>query len=91
VRLALGARQGAIVKMVFGEGARMTLAGLAAGLIAAALLTRYLESLLFEVRPSDPVIFAAGSFALVALAAAASLIPAWQASRIDPLEGLRAD
>ena len=91
VRLVLGARPAAIVKMVFGEGARMTLAGLAAGLIAAALLTRYLESLLFEVRPSDPIIFAAGGLALVALATAASLAPAWQASRIDPLDGLRMD
>jgi putative ABC transport system permease protein len=91
VRLVLGARPATIVTMVFGEGARMTLAGIGAGLVAAALLTRYLETLLFEVRPSDPVIFAAGTLALVALAAAASLAPAWQASRIDPIEGLRRD
>lgn len=91
VRLALGARPGRIVQMVLSDGIRLTAAGLVSGLIAAALLTRYLETLLFEVKPSDPVIFAAVGAALVALAAVASVIPARQASRMDPLEGLRAD
>lgn len=89
VRLALGARPSTIVRMVVGEGMRMTAAGLAAGLLAALWLTRYLSSLLFGVSVSDPATFASVAAALIVLALAASLIPARQASRMDPLVGLR--
>lgn len=91
VRLALGARPSTIMRMVIGEGMRLTLAGLAAGLLAAAWLTRYLGTLLFGVGASDPATFAGVAAALVALAFAASLVPARSASRMDPLSGLRAD
>nr|MBA3949128.1 ABC transporter permease [Acidobacteriota bacterium] len=89
LRLALGARPSTIVRMVVGEGMRMTSAGLVAGLLAALWLTRYLSSLLFGVSVSDPATFASVAAALVVLALAASLIPARQASRMDPLAGLR--
>ncbi len=89
VRLALGARPATIMRMVVGEGMRMTAAGLVAGLLAALWLTRYLSTLLFDVSVSDPAIFAAVAAALIVLALAASLIPARQASRMDPLAGLR--
>jgi predicted permease len=91
VRLALGAKPSAIVVMIVREGLRLTLAGLAAGLLAAAWLTRYLGSLLFGVEASDPATFAAVGAALAVLALTASVIPARQASRMDPLEGLRAE
>ena len=91
VRLTLGARPSAIVRMVVGEGMRMTIAGLAIGLIAAAWLTRYLGTLLFDVGASDPATFAAVTAALMVLALAASLVPARAASRMNPLEGLRAE
>ena len=91
VRLTLGARPSAIVRMVVGEGLRMTLAGLAIGLIAAAWLTRYLGALLFEVGASDPATFASVAAALMVFALVASLIPARAASRMNPLEGLRAE
>ena len=89
VRLALGARPATIVRMVVGEGMRMTAAGLVAGLLAALWLTRYLSSLLFGVSVSDPATFASVAVALMVLTLAASLIPARQASRMDPLAGLR--
>ena len=89
VRLALGARPATIMRMVVGEGMRMASVGLVAGLLAALWLTRYLSSLLFGVSVSDPAIFAAVAAALIVLALAASLIPARQASRMDPLAGLR--
>ncbi len=89
VRLALGARPATIVRMVIGEGMRMTAVGLVAGLLAALWLTRYLSSLLFGVSGSDPVTFAAVAASLIVLALAASLIPARQASQMDPLVGLR--
>jgi ABC-type antimicrobial peptide transport system permease subunit len=75
--------------MVVGEGMRMTVAGLAAGLVAAAWLTRYLGALLFDVGATDPATFTAVAAALIVLALAASLIPARAASRMNPLEGLR--
>jgi predicted permease len=89
VRLTLGARPSTIVRMVVGEGMRMTVAGLAAGLVAAAWLTRYLGALLFDVGATDPATFTAVAVALIVLALAASLIPARAASRMNPLEGLR--
>ncbi|MDQ3169052.1 MAG: ABC transporter permease [Acidobacteriota bacterium] len=89
VRLALGARPATIVRMVVSEGMRMTSAGLVAGLVSALWLTRYLSSLLFGVSVSDPTTFASVAAALMVLALAASLIPARQASRMDPLAGLR--
>lgn len=91
VRLTLGARPSAIVRMIVGEGMRMALAGLAIGLLAAAWLTRYLGALLFDVGASDPATFTAAAAALIVLALAASLIPARAAARMHPLEGLRAE
>jgi ABC-type lipoprotein release transport system permease subunit len=60
-----------------------------AGIVAAVALTRYLESLLYAVKPGDPLVLGAVSLGLLAVAVAASVIPAWRASRIDPLVALR--
>jgi ABC-type antimicrobial peptide transport system permease subunit len=63
--------------------------GVVLGLIGAALLSRFMTTLLFNVRPTDPTVYAAVSFVLIAVAALASNLPARRASRIDPLIALR--
>lgn len=89
IRAALGAQAGDIVHLVLREAILITLVGLACGVAGAAMLTSFMTSLLFEVKPADPVIFAAVAllFSLVSLGAA--WIPARRAGRIDPLNALR--
>ena len=89
IRQAIGAGRGDILRMVLGQGLRLSLSGIALGAAAAAALTRLLSRLLYQVSATDPATFAmiAAIFLLVALAA--SYIPAWRATRIDPLEALR--
>jgi putative ABC transport system permease protein len=90
VRMALGAPPRQVRRMVVREALTLALAGLAIGLIAAALLTRLMAAMLFGVSASDPAAFAAASSLLLATAVAASWVSARRASRIDPLEALRA-
>ena len=89
IRMALGARTGDVLRLVLGGALRMTAAGVAIGLAGAAALTRFLETLLFAVKPVDAVTFfsAAGLLALAALGACAA--PAWRATRVDPAATLR--
>jgi putative ABC transport system permease protein len=89
IRIAMGASTGDVLQQVFVEGGRLAALGLALGIVAALGLTRLMASLLFEVKPSDPVVLgvAAGVLALVALVAC--YIPARRATRVDPLEALR--
>jgi ABC-type antimicrobial peptide transport system permease subunit len=89
VRMALGAGRAEIVRMVVGEGMTVALAGIAAGAVAAVGATRLMATLLFDVKPNDPFIFAAVAGALAATAAAACWIPARRAARVDPLAALR--
>ncbi len=91
IRMALGARRGQVLWLVLGRSALHASAGLAIGLAGAAMLTRYLESLLFGLRPLDPLTFAAAAalFAVVALVAA--YVPARQATAVDPLVALRTE
>jgi macrolide transport system ATP-binding/permease protein len=65
--------------------------GTTLGLVAAALVTRLLEAMLYDIRPLDPVSFASGALVLVALALVASLIPARRAASVNPVEVLRAE
>ena len=75
--------------MVMGQALRLTLVGIAGGLVAASALTKMLDSFLFEVSATDPVTFAATAASFVVVAFLAALIPAWRAARIDPMKALR--
>lgn len=89
IRLALGARPETVLRRVMSQGLRPALVGLAAGLLATIALTRLMDALLFEVRPNDPVTLAAVAGGITCIAAAACLVPAYRATRLDPVETLR--
>ena len=91
IRLALGASQERIVWDVLGFGVRLAGIGLAIGLAGALAATRLLSSLLYDVRPTDAITFAAVSLLLLAVALVASYLPARRATRIDPITALRYD
>jgi putative ABC transport system permease protein len=88
VRMAIGASPGRVIAMVIWEGARLSLAGLGLGLLAAAFAARAVESLLFDVRSHDPLTFVAAPIVLVIAALLATWIPARRAARISPLAAL---
>jgi putative ABC transport system permease protein len=89
VRMALGADRRDVLRLVVGQGMSVALAGAGAGLAGALLLTRLMRGLLYGVGPSDPVTYAAVALLLLAIALAASYLPARRASRIDPISALR--
>jgi putative ABC transport system permease protein len=89
VRMALGARRHDILGMVIREGMAMTSLGIVVGVIGAVLLTRYLQSLLFGVEPTDPLTFLAVVVLFVAVAAGACFFPANRSMKIDPVRTLR--
>jgi predicted permease len=91
VRMAMGAASGDIVRLVMGQGLRLAVAGVALGCGLAYGLALLLRGMLFAVAPADPVVFLAVPLALVVTAAAATVIPALRASRVDPMQALRAD
>ncbi|HLK65245.1 MAG TPA: ABC transporter permease [Bryobacteraceae bacterium] len=91
IRIALGAPQGSLKSMVVRNGMLLAVIGVAIGLGSAAALTRVMGSLLYEVSPMDVLTYASVSGMLLAAAAAASYIPAHRASRVNPLEALRAE
>jgi len=89
IRLALGADQRQIVKMVVGQGMILTLVGIAVGLVTAFLITRLMSSLLYGVTANDPITFIAVSVLMLTVAVVANLIPAFKATKVDPLLALR--
>jgi len=89
VRMALGAQRGDVFRLVVRQGMRITIAGLVAGILGALGLTRFLQTLLFEVSPADPATFAAVVVILGASAFAACYLPARRATRVDPMVALR--
>jgi putative ABC transport system permease protein len=91
VRLALGAQRDAMVRMVMRDALRVVLLGLVVGLPAAWLLSRVLSNLLFGVSPRDPLTFAAVVAVIAVVGVAASVTPAWRASRVEPVVALRMD
>jgi predicted permease len=89
VRLALGASRSEILRLVVGEGMVLAAIGTVVGLTAALGLTRLMASLLYGVRPADPATLAAVSLLLAGIALLACYIPAWRATKVDPLVALR--
>ena len=89
VRMALGARPADVARLIAGQGGLPVVAGLAAGLAMAMTAARYLGSLLYEVKPRDPLTLIGASLVLLAVAAAAIAMPARRAARTDPIEALR--
>ena len=91
VRMALGASPGSVLRLVMAQAVRLVLAGVAAGLIAAAALTPLLATLLYETHPLDPAAFAGTGVVLLLVATLASYIPARRSTRIAPVDALRGD
>ena len=91
VRMALGARPTDVLRMVLGEGVRITLAGLVAGLVGAYALSRLVDSLLFGVSATSAWIYAAATGTIIGVTLVASYLPARRATRVDPTSALRAD
>ena len=89
VRMALGAQRLHVLSLVLGDGARMTLAGLGIGVVAALALTRLLSHMLFGIKPSDPLTFTAVALLLCGVALFACYVPAHRAMRVDPTVALR--
>jgi predicted lysophospholipase L1 biosynthesis ABC-type transport system permease subunit len=91
IRMALGARRADILAMVVRSGLALAATGVVIGLGAALLVTRLLRALLFHVAPSDPATFAAAGLLLGAVALLASFVPAYRATRLEPMEALRSE
>jgi predicted permease len=91
VRMALGAEGAAVVRLVAAEGLRLTVAGMVAGTLVAAFVSRVMRGLLFEISPADPLTYAMVLILFAVTACAALIIPARRALRVDPLVALRAE
>jgi putative ABC transport system permease protein len=89
IRIAMGAQRTDILKIALAEGAFLVGSGVLAGLLGSLALTRFLQSMLFDVKPSDPATFAAIAALLAAVTLVACFIPARRATRVDPLIALR--
>ena len=89
IRLALGATPRHVLRLMMGQGMRLTLIGVAIGFVGAIAVTRLMRSLLFGVAPTDVMTFGISSVVLIFVALCACFIPARRATRVDPLVALR--
>ena len=89
IRVALGAGSGNIIRLIVKQGIQLTAVGVAIGLLAAFALARLMQALLYGVGTLDPLTFIGMPLLLVAVALAASYIPARRATRVDPITALR--
>ena len=89
VRMALGAKRSDLLRMVLIEGVATTLTGIVIGVAGGFLMTRVLAGRLYGVSATSPATFTIASLLLVAVALAASFVPAWRATKVDPMEALR--
>jgi ABC-type antimicrobial peptide transport system permease subunit len=91
VRLALGASRAAVLRLVMADSAKVVIPGAAIGVAAAPAATRFLESLLFGLKPTDPATLAGTAALLLALAALATYFPARRAAGTDPIDALKCE
>ena len=91
VRMALGASRSDVLHAFLRDGARLTLIGVTVGTVAAFALTRLMTSILFEVKPTDPVTFLGVAVLLCFIALIACYIPARRAASVEPMQALRAE
>ncbi|MGH9755129.1 MAG: ABC transporter permease [Blastocatellia bacterium] len=91
IRIALGAQAGAVLRLVIGQGLKLALIGMAIGLIASVASTRLLKNLLFGVSANDPLTFIVVFLLLASVALLACFIPAWRATKVDPMVALRTE
>jgi len=89
IRVALGARRAAVMRMVLGQGLRLALIGLLIGLAGSLAVARLIAGLLFGITPADPATLAATSLLILVVALLACYIPARRAARVDPMVALR--
>src|SRR5262249_48801464 len=89
IRMALGAQWSDIVRRFVGGGLRLGMIGSAVGVVVSLAVTRAMAAVLYGVRPTDLLSFAGAAFIVVSVAVAASCLPAWHASRVDPVTALR--
>ena len=89
VRMALGAQRKDVLQLVVGQGISLAMAGTVTGIACALALTRFLRSLLFDIKPTDPATFAVVCVLLVSIALFACYVPARRAMRVDPIVALR--
>lgn len=91
IRIALGAQREQVLRLMLASGMRPALFGLALGLVASAAAARLLRSMLYKTQPLDPWVFAVVAATLVLVAVVACFLPAWRASRLDPMRALRTE
>ena len=91
VRMALGAQRDQVLRLILFDGLRPAIIGLAIGSAASAGITQLIRSMLYDTRPLDPAVYVAVTFTLLMVATLACMIPAWRASRLDPMQALRAE
>ena len=91
IRIALGAKRAQILRLTLVDGLRPALFGLLLGLAASAGSVKLIESMLYGTRPFEPTVFVAVIATLLTVAALACAIPAWRASRLDPMQALRTE
>jgi putative ABC transport system permease protein len=89
IRMALGAERGDVTKLVQAEGVRLILLGILVGVVTALGVARTMSSMLYGIRPTDPVAFAGGCLIVIAISLLASYIPARRATKVDPMVALR--
>jgi len=91
IRIAMGARRESVLRMMLADGLRPALIGLVFGMAGAAAAVRLVQSMLYGAQPLDPGVYAGVVLTLLLVAAIACLVPAWRASRLDPMQALRAE
>jgi predicted permease len=91
IRLALGASRQHVLGKMMSDGLRPALIGLVLGLAASAEASRVMRAMLYETRPLDPIVFTEVSAMLIIVAGLACIVPAWRASRVDPVQALRTE